>query len=78
MFGKVSGWGLPLAGHSLAVTIGGIEEKPVLVAGEVRNRPHLRLTVTFDHDIIDGGPAARFTQHLAELIQAGAGLVDAP
>lgn len=77
MFGKVSGWGIPLAGHSLAVTVGGIEDKPVLLNGEVYNRPHLRLTVTFDHDIIDGGPGARFTQRLAELLQAGAGLVDA-
>jgi len=34
--------------------------------------------VTFDHDIVDGGPAARFTQRLAELIQSGAGLVDIP
>lgn len=77
MYGKVSGWGIPLAGHSLAVTVGGIEAKPVLQDGEIQNRPHLRLTVTFDHDIIDGGPAARFTQRLAELIQAGAGLTDA-
>jgi pyruvate/2-oxoglutarate dehydrogenase complex dihydrolipoamide acyltransferase (E2) component len=32
--------------------------------------------VTFDHDIVDGGPAARFIQSFAELIQAGAGLTD--
>lgn len=78
MFGHVAGWGIPLAGHSLAVTIGGIEAKPVLVDGEIRNHEHLRLTVTFDHDIIDGGPAARFTQRFAELIEAGAGLADTP
>ena len=78
MYGKVSGWGIPLAGHSLAVTVGGIEAKPVLLDGAVCNRPHLRLTVTFDHDIIDGGPAARFIQRFAELIQAGAGLDEAP
>lgn len=74
MVGQVSGWGIPLAGHSLAVTVGGIEEKPVLRDGELRNRPHLRLTVTFDHDIIDGAPAARFIQRMAELVEAGAGL----
>ncbi len=78
MYGKVSGWGVPLAGHSLAVTVGGIEAKPVLLDGAVTNRPHLRLTVTFDHDIIDGGPAARFMQRFAEHIQAGAGLDEAP
>lgn len=78
MYGKVSGWGVPLAGHSLAVTVGGIEAKPVLLDGAVTNRSHLRLTVTFDHDIIDGGPAARFIQRFAEHIQAGAGLDEAP
>lgn len=78
MFGKIAGWGIPLAGHSLAVTVGGIEAKPVLQDGILQNRPHLRLTVTFDHDIIDGGPAARFIQRFAELVQAGAGLADWP
>jgi pyruvate/2-oxoglutarate dehydrogenase complex dihydrolipoamide acyltransferase (E2) component len=77
MYGKASGWGIPLAGHSLAVTVGGIEDKPVLQDGVICNRPHLRLTVTFDHDIIDGGPAARFIQRFVELVQAGAGLADA-
>jgi pyruvate/2-oxoglutarate dehydrogenase complex dihydrolipoamide acyltransferase (E2) component len=76
MFGTIAGWGIPLPGHTLCITIGGIESKPVLTNGELQNREHLRLTVTFDHDIVDGGPAARFTQRLASLIQAGAGLTD--
>jgi len=78
MFGTVAGWGIPLPGHTLCVTVGGIESKPVFHGGELQERQHLRLTVTFDHDIVDGGPAARFTQRLAELIQSGAGLVDIP
>jgi pyruvate/2-oxoglutarate dehydrogenase complex dihydrolipoamide acyltransferase (E2) component len=76
MFGSVAGWGIPLPGHTLTVTVGGIEHKPVMHDGEWQNRQHLRLTVTFDHDIVDGGPSARFVQRLAELIQAGAGLSD--
>jgi len=76
MFGKVAGWGIPLPGHTLCITVGGIESKPVLHDGEWENRQHLRLTVTFDHDIMDGGPAARFVQRFAELIQAGAGLTE--
>jgi hypothetical protein len=31
-------------------------------------------TPSFDHDIIDGAPAARFTQRLKELIESGYGL----
>jgi pyruvate/2-oxoglutarate dehydrogenase complex dihydrolipoamide acyltransferase (E2) component len=78
MFGSIAGWGIPLPGHTLCVTIGGIEAKPVQVDGQLRSREHLRLTVSFDHDIIDGGPAARFTQRFASLVQAGAGLAEFP
>ncbi|MFN2169360.1 MAG: 2-oxo acid dehydrogenase subunit E2, partial [Anaerolineae bacterium] len=42
------------------------------------NREHLCLTVTFDHDIVDGAPAARFIQRFVTLVQTGAGLVDPP
>jgi pyruvate/2-oxoglutarate dehydrogenase complex dihydrolipoamide acyltransferase (E2) component len=78
MFGKAAGWGIPLAGHTLCVTVGGIESKPVLQDGELQNREHLCLTVTFDHDIVDGAPAARFVQRFVTLVQAGAGLSDPP
>jgi pyruvate/2-oxoglutarate dehydrogenase complex dihydrolipoamide acyltransferase (E2) component len=76
MFGPLPGWGIPLPGHTLCVTVGGVEPKPVLHDGKLESREHLRLTVTFDHDIVDGGPAARFIQRLAELVQAGAGIPD--
>jgi pyruvate/2-oxoglutarate dehydrogenase complex dihydrolipoamide acyltransferase (E2) component len=76
MFGKVAGWGIPLPGHTLCVTVGGIESKPVIHNGELQSREHLCLTVSFDHDIVDGGPAARFIQRLVALVQAGAGLSD--
>jgi pyruvate/2-oxoglutarate dehydrogenase complex dihydrolipoamide acyltransferase (E2) component len=35
----------------------------------------LSLTVVFDHDVVDGAPAARFVQRLVELIEGGYGLV---
>jgi pyruvate/2-oxoglutarate dehydrogenase complex dihydrolipoamide acyltransferase (E2) component len=78
MFGSGAGWGVPLPGHSLTVTIGGIAPKPVLTDGNLQNREHLCLTVTFDHDIIDGGPAARFISRFAALVQQGAGLEASP
>jgi pyruvate/2-oxoglutarate dehydrogenase complex dihydrolipoamide acyltransferase (E2) component len=34
----------------------------------------LNLTVTFDHDIVDGAPAARFVHRLVELVESGYGL----
>ena len=78
MFGNSAGWGIPLAAHTLCVTVGGIESRPVLHNGELQDREHLCLTVTFDHDIVDGAPAARFVQRFVTLIQTGAGLLDLP
>jgi pyruvate/2-oxoglutarate dehydrogenase complex dihydrolipoamide acyltransferase (E2) component len=74
MFGKGAGWGIPLPDHSLWMTVGGIGEKPGVVDGQIAIRDFLSMTISFDHDIIDGAPAARFTQRLKELIESGYGL----
>jgi len=76
MFGKGAGWGIPPALPTLMITVGGIGEKPVLVDGQVAMRDYLSLTISFDHDIIDGAPAARFTERLKDLIESGYGLTD--
>jgi pyruvate/2-oxoglutarate dehydrogenase complex dihydrolipoamide acyltransferase (E2) component len=75
--GGAAGWGIPLPGHTLCITIGGIEAKPVLVDGALQNRQHLRLTISFDHDVVDGGPAARFTQRLTTYVKTAEGLAQA-
>jgi hypothetical protein len=75
MFGKGAGWGIPIAG-TLMITVGGIGEKPGVVDGQIAIREYLSLTMSFDHDIIDGAPAARFTERLKELIESGYGLFD--
>ena len=76
MFGKGTGWAIPPALPTLTLTVGGIGEKPVLVDGHIALRDYLSLTISFDHDIIDGAPAARFTTRLKELIEGGYGLFD--
>jgi pyruvate/2-oxoglutarate dehydrogenase complex dihydrolipoamide acyltransferase (E2) component len=77
MFGKGLGWGIPSPSpHSLFLTLGGISEKPGVVDGQIVIREYLSLTISFDHDLIDGAPAARFTQRLKELIESGFGLLD--
>ena len=76
MFGKGAGWGIPIADHTLMLTLGGISEKPGVVDGNIVIREYLSMTISFDHDIIDGAPAARFTQRLKDLIESGFGLLD--
>ncbi|HEN20657.1 MAG TPA: dehydrogenase, partial [Desulfobacteraceae bacterium] len=77
MFGRGAGWGLPIASHTLNVTVGGIVERPQLIEGNLENREFLCLTVSFDHDIIDGAPAARFVQKFKNFLEEGKGLVEA-
>jgi pyruvate/2-oxoglutarate dehydrogenase complex dihydrolipoamide acyltransferase (E2) component len=76
MFGKHAGWGMAfLMSHTLGLTVGGIAQKPAAVDGAILIREFLDLTISFDHDILDGAPAARFTQSLMELIES-ASLLD--
>jgi pyruvate/2-oxoglutarate dehydrogenase complex dihydrolipoamide acyltransferase (E2) component len=74
MFGKGAGWGIPINEHTLDLTLGGIIEKPGVVDGQIAIREYLCITMSFDHDLIDGAPAARFTRQLKELIENGYGL----
>jgi len=77
MFGNGAGWGIPPApATTLMVTVGGIGEKPMVVDGHAAIREYLSLTISIDHDIIDGAPAARFTERLKDLIEGSYGLPD--
>ncbi len=55
---------------------GGIGEKQVMGDGHTAVREYLSLTISVDHDIVDGAPAARFARRLKELIESGYGLGD--
>jgi pyruvate/2-oxoglutarate dehydrogenase complex dihydrolipoamide acyltransferase (E2) component len=75
MFGKGhSGWGLESTRHSLDLVVGSMAWKPAVVEGRIEPREILNLTVVFDHHVIDGAPAARFTRRLVELLESGYGL----
>jgi pyruvate/2-oxoglutarate dehydrogenase complex dihydrolipoamide acyltransferase (E2) component len=76
MFGVGSGWGIPVPNHSLQLTLGGIGEKPGVVEHRIEVRKYMSVTVSFDHDVIDGAPAARFMQRLKKLIESAYGLCD--
>jgi pyruvate/2-oxoglutarate dehydrogenase complex dihydrolipoamide acyltransferase (E2) component len=74
MFFDGPGWGITMPNFSLTITLGGISKKPGVVEGNIEIREYLNMTLSFDHDIIDGAPAARFTNQLKELIEGGYGL----
>lgn len=68
MFGSSGGWGIPVATHTLNVTVGGIVSRPVRVGDTLLDKDYLCVTASFDHDIIDGAPAARFLERYASII----------
>jgi pyruvate/2-oxoglutarate dehydrogenase complex dihydrolipoamide acyltransferase (E2) component len=75
MFGEGAGWGIPITSYTLALTVGGIATRPGYDAeGRIEPREYLSLTVSVDHDVVDGGPAARFVQRLKALLESGYGL----
>lgn len=78
MFGKGAGWGIPVSTYTLGILVGGIAEKPGVVDGLIVPRQYLSVTATFDHDVVDGAPAARFVGRLKEIVEAGLGLPEAP
>lgn len=75
MFGTGSGWGLGfMPWHTLGLTVGGIAEKPGVINGTIAIREYLCLTLSVDHDIVDGAPAARLAHEFRALVESGHGL----
>lgn len=54
---------------TLAVLVGGRSLRPRVVDGEIVARLVLDLTVSVDHAVVDGAPAARFAASLTDLIE---------
>lgn len=76
MFGTGGGWAIPVPNHTLQITLGGINEKPTVINHQIEPREIMSVTVSFDHDLVDGAPAARFIQRLKEMVESGYSLVD--
>jgi pyruvate/2-oxoglutarate dehydrogenase complex dihydrolipoamide acyltransferase (E2) component len=54
---------------SVTVVVGGLSRRPRVVGDEVGIRDVLDLTVTIDHDVVDGAPAARFVADLRQRME---------
>jgi pyruvate/2-oxoglutarate dehydrogenase complex dihydrolipoamide acyltransferase (E2) component len=79
MFAGGSGYAIaPPTLMSLQVVVGGMSARPRVVEGRCEIREVLDLTVTIDHNVVDGAPAARFGADLRELIEHAAVLQDLP
>jgi hypothetical protein len=71
MYSKEPIWFIPHGTATVLITVGSIEKKVVELDNQFVSREHLCLTVSFDHDIVDGAPASRFMNQLMETIKSG-------
>lgn len=77
MKGKFQGSVVPMGGSlTLLVVLGGIIKKPGVVDDKIKVREYLQVTITTDHDLIDGGPLARFVSRFSRLVEDGFGLIE--
>lgn len=74
MFGHGGGWAITMPNFTLSVAVGGIDAKPGIHQGEIAVREYLDLTVSIDHDIVDGAPAARFVNVFRSMLEESKGL----
>jgi pyruvate dehydrogenase E2 component (dihydrolipoamide acetyltransferase) len=67
-------------GHALIAFAGSVKPRPMVLDGQVVARPSLYLSVTYDHRIVDGVDAARFTSAMVDELQnsaaAGRGIAE--
>ena len=72
MKGRFPGWIIPLGGTtSVLFVIGGITKRPGVVKDSIAIREYLHITITCDHDLIDGSPLVRFIDRFIELCEKG-------
>ena len=58
-------------GETGILGVGRIVEKPAIYRGEITRRSMMTLSLTFDHRVIDGAPAALFLQTVIDLFNYG-------
>jgi hypothetical protein len=70
MFTGGAGWGFSAPGiHNLSVVVGGIASRPSYSGSDLEPREVLCLTVSANHETVDGAPLARFVRELTELVE---------
>lgn len=77
MFSREPVWFIPHGSGTVLITVGSIEKRMVYTGAGHEVREYLCLTGSFDHDIVDGAPAARFMNQFIETVKRGIGLGEA-
>ncbi len=71
MFSREPVWFIPHGSGTVLITVGSIEKRTVPCDTGEEEREYLCLTGSFDHEIVDGAPAARFMNQFLETVKSG-------
>ena len=69
MFGIRAGTPVINLGEPVLVFVGAMEDRPVVVDGQIVIRPMLTLSIAYDHRVADGVAASQFTRGLKERLE---------
>ncbi|MBI2864810.1 MAG: 2-oxo acid dehydrogenase subunit E2 [Chloroflexi bacterium] len=61
--------------QSAILGVGGMEERPAVVRGQLAVRPTFYLSLTWDHRVADGVPAAKFLRAIKHLLERPSALL---
>ncbi len=70
MFGIRAGTPVINLGEPILVFVGAVEDRPVVVDGQIVVRPMLTLSIAYDHRVADGVAASRFTRGLKDSLES--------
>ena len=51
------------------LAVGKMEKKPAVVNDQLVIRPLMQLSLTYDHRVVDGAPAALFLRRIKQLLE---------
>ena len=69
MFGIQAGTPVINLGEPILVFVGAVEERPVVVDGQIVTRPMMTLSIAYDHRVADGVAASHFSQGLKKTLE---------
>lgn len=71
--GRTTGWALPISIQPVCFALGSVTKRTLITRDKPEVHEYLAMTIMFDHDVIDGPPAARFVSQLSRMISRAHG-----
>ena len=68
---NIGGWIVPITPHVLTAMVGGIRTMPGFINGQIAKQEMVDISISMDHDILDGAQTARFIERFRKLLAQG-------